>query len=120
MAEMDYIELSKVEKIWAPAEYAWECVKCPQKIRILDGHIDPLKRTAISERCEEAKTAELFRMIGIVGFGQKLSPKVKPSNEGLYPDSPRSSSPFLPAVEGPPMRASLPAEAGVTACVEPA
>lgn len=74
MAEMDYIELSKKEKLWAPSEYAWECLKCPLKVRVLDGFIDPSKGTALTERCRERNRRELFRAIGLIAFGQKFRP----------------------------------------------
>lgn len=119
MSEMDYIELSKIEKLWAPSEYAWECIKCPLKVRILDGHIDPKKRTAITERCREEKRAELFRMIGIIGFGQKPKPKADPEKE-----EPEAAAEVL-EVEEPPKKVvvvpheNLPAEVGVTAAAPP-
>jgi hypothetical protein len=71
MAEMDYVELSKVEKSWAPCEYAWECVKCPFVVRFLDGFIDPDKGSALLDRCRERNRVELFRAIGAVAYGQK-------------------------------------------------
>jgi len=83
MAEMDYVELSKIEKLWAPSEYAWECLKCPMKVRVLDGHIDPKKGSLIIERCKERNRVELFTAIGIIAFGQKRTPKVNPKNLGL-------------------------------------
>jgi len=120
MAEMDYIELSKIEKLWAPSEYAWECIKCPLKVRVLDGHIDPKKRTAISERCREEKRAELFRMIGIIGFGQKPALKVVPEKEDpevvdevVVEEEPPQKVVVLP-------HENLPAEVGLTAAAPPA
>lgn len=71
MTEMDYVELSKIEKLWAPSEYAWECVKCPNKVRVLDGHIDPQKSCVLIERCRERDSADFFTSIGIIAFGQK-------------------------------------------------
>lgn len=81
MAEMDYIELSKTEKLWAPSEYAWECLKCPHKVRILDGNIDPKKGSILVDRCRERNRLELFTSIGIIAFGQKRPPKVNPKPE---------------------------------------
>ena len=121
MAEMDYIELSKIEKLWAPSEYAWECLKCPLKVRILDGHIDPKKRSAISDRCREEKRAELFRMIGIIGYGQKRTPKVNREKEEskvtpkVTDNSVEENEPLKVVV----MPQSIPVETGGTAAAGP-
>jgi len=85
MTEMDYVELSKIEKLWAPSEYAWECLKCPTKVRVLDGHIDPQKGSAFLERCRELNRIEFFTAIGIIAFGQKRrdeEPEVIPKKKG--------------------------------------
>jgi len=85
MEAMDYVELSKVARQWSPSAYAWECLRCPLKVRVLDGHIDPKKGTALTDRYREKNRLDLFRAIGIIGFGLKppvkVDEEVRPKND---------------------------------------